>query len=63
LEAKRLLDHLKEKGILIDLQWVPREENEQADALTEAIYARASTTADEAKQGWLSAQEAHMAAI
>ena len=36
VEAQELFRTLKRKGILICLRWVPREENEPADALTDA---------------------------
>ena len=63
VQAKRLLDHLKGKGILIDLQWVPRDENARADALTEAAYDCTTKSTEDATPDWLAAQEAHFAAL
>jgi ribonuclease HI len=38
-DAQSLFQTLKDKGFLIDLKWVPREENAEADALTDFLAA------------------------
>jgi hypothetical protein len=62
LEAQKLFKELLENGFVIDLQWIPRDENEEADGLTEA----AADYVDEIESGQpdgLVAHEAHLAAI
>jgi ribonuclease HI len=39
VEAQRLFRELKDQGFLIDLAWVPRAENTEADALTDFLAA------------------------
>jgi ribonuclease HI len=38
LDAQGLFRQLQDDGYLIDLRWMPREENTEADALTGAAY-------------------------
>jgi ribonuclease HI len=37
-EALRLLHQLEERGVKVEIRWVPREENRRADALTRKAY-------------------------